>query len=425
VFVIQTKHETLSHSKLPNNKEEKMTLFNKLAGLAIAATMATTPMAAWAAETIKIGEINHYKRMAAFTKLYKNGIELGLAEVNGAGGVLGKKLEFIYRDDQGKPGEAVKIAEELITRDGAVMITGTIFSHVGLAISSWAGKKKHVYLAAEPLADALVWAKGNKYTFRLRASTFMQASMLAEEAAKNPAKRYATIAPNYAYGKDAVAAFEKALKKLRPDVVFVTKQWPGLFKIDAGAEVQAIEAAKPDAIFNVTFGGDLAKFVREGTTRGLFDKRMVLSLLTGEPEYLDPLKDEAPEGWIVTGYPWYDIKDPAGKTFVEAYMKAYKERPGIGSLVGYMSVQTIAALIKKAGSTDTQALVTAFEGLDISSPIGKVHFRALDHQATAGAYVGTVKLKDGKGVMVDWTFKDGAKYLPSDEEVKAMRPASQ
>ncbi|HFC05134.1 MAG TPA: twin-arginine translocation pathway signal protein [Rhizobiales bacterium] len=402
-----------------------MNLINKIAGLALAGAIGLSTMSAYAADTIKIGEINHYKRMAAFTSLYKNGIKLGLAEVNGAGGVLGKPLEFIYRDDQGKPGEAVKIAEELITRDGAVMITGTIFSHVGLAISSWAGQKKHVYLAAEPLADALVWAKGNKYTFRLRASTFMQASMLAEEAAKNPAKRYATIAPNYAYGKDAVAAFEKALKKLRPDVVFVTKQWPGLFKIDAGAEVQAIEAAKPDAIFNVTFGGDLAKFVREGTTRGLFDNRLVLSLLTGEPEYLDPLKDEAPENWIVTGYPWYDVKTPANKAFVDAYMKTYNERPGIGSLVGYMSVQTIAALIKKAGTTETEALVKAFEGLDVNTPIGKIHFRAIDHQSTAGAFVGKTKLKDGKGIMVDWTFKDGAKYLPSDEEVKAMRPASQ
>jgi len=276
-----------------------MKLFNKIAGLTVAGAIGLSSLVSYAADTIKIGEINHYKRMAAFTTPYKNGIELALGEVNAAGGVLGKPLEFIYRDDQGKPGEAVKIAEELITRDGAVMITGTIFSHVGLALASWAGQKKQVYLAAEPLADALVWAKGNRYTFRLRASTHMQAAMLAAEAAKNPAKRYATIAPNYAYGKDAVAAFEKALKKLRPDVEFVTKQWPGLFKIDAGAEVQALEAAKPDAIYNVTFGGDLAKFVREGSTRGLFDNRLVLGLLTGEPEYIDPLKDEAPENWTV------------------------------------------------------------------------------------------------------------------------------
>ncbi len=377
-----------------------------------------------AGDTIKIGEINHYKRMASFTAPYKNGIELALGEINGAGGVLGKPLEFIYRDDQGKPGEAIKIAEELMTRNGAVMLTGTIFSHVGLAISSFAAEKKYLYLAAEPLADALVWAKGNKYTFRLRASTFMQASMLAEVAAKTDAIKYATIAPNYAYGKDAVAAFKKALKALKPEVEFVTEQWPALFKIDAGAEVQAIERAKPDAIYNVTFGGDLAKFVREGTTRGLFEGRKVYGLLTGEPEYLDPLKDEAPVGWVVTGYPWYDFKDGPNKVFVDAYRAKYNERPGIGSLVGYMTAKTIAAGITKAGSTDTEALVAAFKGLDVDTPIGKINFRKQDHQSTMGAFVGTVALKDGAGVMVDWSFKDGANYLPSDEEVMKLRPAS-
>ncbi len=379
---------------------------------------------AMAEDTIKIGEINHYKRMAAFAGPYKLGIELALEEVNTAGGVLGKPLEFIFRDDQGKPGEAVKIAEELMTREGTVMLTGTILSNIGLAISSLAAEKGYVYLASEPLADSIVWEKGNEYTFRLRASTYMQAAMLAEEASKTDAKTFATIAPNYAYGKDAVAAFKKALTALKPDVEFVTEQWPALFKIDAGAEVQAIERAKPDAIYNVTFGGDLAKFVREGTTRGLFDGRQVYGLLTGEPEYLDPLKDEAPEGWTVTGYPWYDFSEGgSNKAFVDAYITEYGERPGIGSLVGYMTVQSIAAAITRAGATDADSLIAGFKGLDVETPVGKIHFREQDHQATMGAFVGTTTVKDGVGVMEDWLYKDGADYLPSDEEVAKLRPS--
>lgn len=392
------------------------------ASLVLAGSLAL-PALSTAADTIKIGEINHYKRLAAFAGPYKKGIELALEKVNDAGGVLGKPLEFIFRDDQGKPGEAVKIAEELMTREGAVMITGTILSNIGLAISSLAAEKKFLYLAAEPLADSIVWEKGNKYTFRLRASTYMQAAMLAEAASKTDAKTYATIAPNYAYGKDAVAAFKKALTALKPEVEFVTEQWPALFKIDAGAEVQAIERAKPDAIYNVTFGGDLAKFVREGTTRGLFDGRNVYGLLTGEPEYLDPLKDEAPEGWTVTGYPWYDFEDGDNKTFVDAYQAKFDERPGIGSLVGYMTVQSIAAGITAAGSTDTDAMIAGFEGLDVNTPVGRINFREIDHQATMGAFVGTTALSDGAGIMVDWSYKDGADYLPSDEEVAKLRPA--
>ena len=395
-----------------------------LKGLAGAAALAMAGLPALAQDTIKIGEINHYKRMAAFAEPYKMGIELALEEVNGAGGVLGKPLEFIFRDDQGDPGEAIKIAEELMTRDGAVMLTGTILSNVGLAISSLAAEKKYLYLASEPLADSIVWASGNDYTFRLRTSTYMQAAMLAEEAAKSDAVRYATIAPNYAYGKEAVAAFKTVLTQLKPDVEFVTEQWPALFKIDAGAEVQALERAKPDAVFNVTFGTDLAKFVREGTTRGLFDGRTVYGMLTGEPEYLDPLADEAPVGWVVTGYPWYDVTDASNKAVVDAYQARYSDYPRIGSLVGYMTVQSIAAALEKAGSTETEALKMAFKGLELDTPVGPITYRAIDHQATMGAFVGTIAMKDGKGVMVDWTYKNGADYLPSDEEVAKLRPAN-
>ncbi|MGI9520644.1 MAG: ABC transporter substrate-binding protein [Hyphomicrobiaceae bacterium] len=400
-----------------------MTGRSKLISAAIAA-LAASMQPTVAAETIKIGDINSYKRLPAHTVPYKHGVDLAVEEINAKGGVLGKKLEIISRDDLGKPGEAVKIADEMFNRDGVVMISGSLFSHIGLALTSFAGQKKKLYLAAEPLADALVWAKGNRYTFRLRPSTYMQAAMLAKQAAASGVTRWATIAPNYAYGKDAVAAFKKVLKAANPKVEFVTEQWPGLFKIDAAAEVQAIQSANVKGIYNVTFGGDLAKFVREGTTRGLFKGKTVVGLLTGEPEYLDPLKDEAPEGWIVTGYPWYDIKTAEHKAFVAAYEKRWNDYPRIGSIVGYNTMLSIASAIEKAGSTDTEKLVEAFKGLQLETPVGNITFRAIDHQSTMGAYVGRTKLRDGKGIMVDWTYEEGSKYLPSDEEVRKLRPAA-
>ncbi|NIA70015.1 ABC transporter substrate-binding protein [Pelagibius litoralis] len=390
------------------------------AALAAAVTFSGT---AGAADTIRIGDINSYKRLPAFTIPYRQGAELAIEQINAAGGVMGKPLELISRDDQGKPGEAVRYAEELFAKEDVVMITGSLFSHVGLALSAYADQKKRLYLAAEPLADALVWAKGNRYTFRLRPSTYMQVAMLAEAAAKSDAKRWATIAPNYAYGKDAVAAFKKILKARKPDVEFVGEQWPALFKIDAAAESQALEAAKPDGIFNVTFGSDLTKFVREGTLRELFNDRTVLGLLTGEPEYLDPLGAEAPKGWIVTGYPWSEIDTPAHKQFVDDYQAKFNDYPRVGSLVGYNTLLSIAAALEKANSTDTEALVDAFKGLSLDTPVGPITYRAIDHQSTMGAFVGLTDVRDGKGVMVDWSYRDGAAYLPSDEEVRKLRPA--
>lgn len=391
-----------------------------LAGTALAAALAAGP--AGAAEPIRIGEINSYSGLPAFTLPYRNGWQLALAQINERGGVLGRPLEVISRDDGGKPGDALTAANELVARENVVLLMGGFFSHVGLALADFANQKRILYIAAEPLTDALVWEKGNRYTFRLRPSVTMQAAMLAEEAAKWPAKRWASVAPNYEYGKSAVAAFKAAMAKKRPNIEWVAEQWPTQNKIDAGPTVQAVAQANPEAIFNVTFGADLAQFVREGETRGLFKGREVVSLLTGEPEYLDPLKGEAPTGWLVTGYPWYAIAATAHKAFLEAYQAKFNDYPRLGSVVGYAAMQAVAAIIAKAGSTDTEKMIAAAEGIVVETPLGPVTFRAADHQATMGAFVGRTALKDGKGVMVDWHYADGANYLPSAEEVKKLRP---
>ncbi len=164
--------------------------------------------------------------------------------------------------------------------------------------------------------------------------------------------------------------------------------------------------------------------MREGTTRGTFKNRTVVSLLSGEPEYLDPLKDEAPVGWIVTGYPWDAIKTPAHTAFVSAYQKRWNDYPRLGSVVGYVTMHALAAGIAKAGSTDTDKVVAAFRGLKLDSPLGPFEFRAIDHQGTMGAYVGKIALKDGKGTMSDFKYVDGASVMPPDEEVKKLRPAA-
>ena len=186
--------------------------------------------------------------------------------------------------------------------------------------------------------------------------------------------------------------------------------------------VQALADAKPDAIFNVLFGADLSKFVREGNTRGLFKDREVVSVLTGEPEYLDPLKDEAPNGWIVTGYPWYGIQTPEHKAFFLAYHGKFKDYPRLGSVVGYSMIKSAAAGIAKAKSTDTDKLVAAFKGLQVDTPFGKITYRAEDHQSTMGAFVGRTKNEGGKGVMVDYVYLDGAESIqPSAADVKKPR----
>jgi branched-chain amino acid transport system substrate-binding protein len=389
----------------------------------LAAVFIATGALPSAAQPIRLGELNSYKTFPAFLEPYKKGMELALDEINAAGGVLGRPLEIVSRDDNGSPGDAVRVAEELLSREKVVMLMGTYASNVGLAVSDLAKQRKVLFLAAEPLTDKIVWDAGNRYTFRLRASTYMQTAMLVPEAAKLGKKRWAIVYPNYEYGQSATNAFKKQMIAQQASGIEFIEQAVPLGKIDAGPVVQALLDAKPDAIFSSLFGPDFARFVREGELRGLFKDRPVFNLLGGEPEYLDPMKEEAPVGWWVTGYPWYAIDTPAHKRFRDAYRAKFNDYPRLGSVVGYSTIKAAAAAIAKAGSTDTEKLIAAMNGLTFESPFGPISFRALDHQSTMGAYVGRTAVKDGKGLMVEWRYASGKDYLPSDDDVKRMRPA--
>lgn len=391
------------------------------AALTALATALSAP--AFAQGVIKIGEVNSYKAQPAFLEPYKKGMELAIDEVNAAGGIGGRKLELVIRDDNANPGDAVRAAEELVSREQVDVLAGTFLSHIGLALTDFAKQKKVFFLAGEPLTDKITWQNGNRYTFRLRPSTYMQVAMLVPDAAAMKKKRWALVYPNYEYGQSAAATFKELMKAAQPDIEFVTEQAPPLGKVDAGSVVQALADAKPDGIFNVLFGADLSKFVREGNTRGLFKDREVVSLLTGEPEYLDPLKDESPNGWLVTGYPWYGVDTPEHKAFLAAYKAKFNDYPRLGTIVGYSMIKSLAEGMKKAGGADTEKLIAAFRGLQVGTPIGPITFRAEDHQSTMGGFVGRTKNEGGKGIMVDYRYVDGAKVLPSGEAVKKLRPA--
>ena len=218
---------------------------------------------------------------------------MALDEVNAAGGVLGRKLEIVSRDDNRTPDDAVRVAEELMSREKVVLLMGTL-RRTRAGGRRPINQRKFPFLASEPLSDKIVWDNGNKYTYRLRASTFMQTAMLVPEAAKLNKKRWAIVYPNYEYGQSATAAFKKQMNARQSGGLVFIEQAVPLGKIDPGPVVQALLDAQPDAIFSSLFGPDLARFVREGQLRGLFKDRPVFNLLGGEPEYLDPLKDEAP-----------------------------------------------------------------------------------------------------------------------------------
>jgi branched-chain amino acid transport system substrate-binding protein len=374
---------------------------------------------------IRIGEINTYSpsALSGFMATYRKGVELAVSEVNVAGGVLGRPLEVLFRDDELSTGVAAQRAEELLLKDKVDLIAGTFTSDVGVSVAKVADRLRRVFVATEPRTDALVWQGGSRYVFRIRTSQSMMVSMLVSHAAKMPERRWAIVAPSYEGGRRIAAIFRDRLTALRPDVAITGEHYFTLGKMNADV-VREIARGDPQAIFTVVYGSDLLPFVREGTAQRLFDGRQVVNPLAGDPEYLDTLGAETPEGWLVLGYPAEADRRPEHQAFAAAYRKATGLPPDAAALTGYIGFQAIAAGIRRAGSVDTEALVRGFRGLEFDSPIGRLTVRAGDHQATVGHWIGRLACRNGRGVLVDWEFLDGAAFLPPEAQAAAMRPAA-
>jgi len=395
--------------------------YNCLAVAIFVGTTIATASPGAAQQPIKIGDINSYSRFATFAVPYRNGMQLAIEQINGSGGVIGRKFELIWRDDNVSTADATRMADELVSRENVDILTGTLFSNVGVAVADFANQKKKLFMAAMPLTDVITMGSGNRYTFRLKANTFMLVSMLVDAIKDRGLKKWAIVAPNYEYGQSAAEAFKRLVKEKIPGAEIVAEQYPALGKIDAGATVSALAEAKPEAIFCALFASDVVQFYREGSTRGLFENRTVIDPILGEPEWLLPMKDEAPEGWIVTGYPWDQLTQPAHQAFVDAYMKKFNESPRFSSLLGYSIAYMLRDAIAKANSADTQALVAVLPGMSFELPVGRIVFRAVDHQATFGTWVGTLARKGAGFMMKDFNYADGANYLYPEAEAKAAR----
>jgi branched-chain amino acid transport system substrate-binding protein len=376
------------------------------------------------APPIRIGEINSYTGpVAVFTHPYRNGLQMAVDEVNAKGGVLGRKLELIHRDDNFSPADAVRLANELVLNQKVDLLAGTFLSPIALAISNYALEKKVLFVAAEPLTNQLTWEKGNRYTFRVRNPMYMLTTMLVGKAETMKCSRWAGIGPINEAITDMLADFKSQMAAKRKDFVWVGEVISPQQKLVPGSAIDALTRMKPECLLNGTFGPDLIGFAREAKTRGFFDKLEVVSILAGEPEYYDPLGEDTPVGWWVTGYAWEDDNRPAHKKFRDDYTKRFGTYPRFGSMIGYVTIQAIVAGLQRAGSTDTEKMIQGLRGAQWQSPVGPLTMRAADHQSTLGLWVGQLALKNGKATMNNWTWIDGKDALPTEAEARKRRPA--
>ena len=369
----------------------------------IAALAAILPFAARAEDTIKIGFPMPLSGPAAVYGVpVTKGAELAVQEINAKGGVLGRKLELLSRDSKANADEAVRLARELIIKNNVDFLSGTLTSAEAPAVSTIAKENKVVFVA--PVAKTVkLTAPENlhPYIVRIASNTEIEGHVAATIVAKwKDVKKLATIAPDYAYGRDAVAAFTAHLKTLRPDIEIVDQQWPKLGEPDFTAFITAQMSKKPDAVFCDVFGGDFITLAKQAGPLGYFkaiNNRLIDGGEVGTVDAAVALGNDYPFGITSDSYDpviWQGTEPPAHKEFVE-HLKTYmKSDTGSGwAIMGYSAIVALTEGIKKANSTESDKVSAALLGLSYDTPVGKRTINAKTHEFEAGEFWGEM-IKD-------------------------------
>jgi len=378
-------------------------------------------------EPIKIGVIYGLGGAAApYTKPAITGHELAVDEINAKGGLLGRKLQLVIRDDQSKPDVGIREARDLILKEKVDFLMGVIHSGVALGISEVAKEYKKLYLNTIAKTAALTEEKGHRYVFRSASNTAIEGRAAAILMADKPFKRYAVIGPDYEYGHRMVDDFISYLKTLKPGVQVVAEAWPKFGERDFTAHVNALLQAKPDMVYSSLWGGDAIAFVKQAKPYGFFTKTQYMNIAAADLDVVVPLGAETPEGiWGSSNYAFYYPDTPANREFVAKYKAKANDLPPAGAFFGYVGTYFLAEAIRKAKSADTEKVIDALEGLTIETPIGPLTMRAYDHQATKGQYWGRLKRvpEFPFPIMGDVQLIGGEKTLRPVDEIKALRGA--
>jgi branched-chain amino acid transport system substrate-binding protein len=374
-------------------------------GLALAGMLLSSwPLAASAANTIKIGfPIPLSGPVAVYGEPVLKGAELAVAEINAKGGVLGKKLELVVRDSKANADEAVRVSRELIIKDGVDFLVGTVTSAEAPAVSTVAKENKIVFIAPVSETTRLTDPQNiHPYVFRTNSNTDVEGLASAIMMARwKDVKTVATIGPDYAYGRDLIAAFVADLKKLRPDIKIVDQQWPKLGEADFTSFITAQMSKKPDAVDCVLFAGDFVTFSKEAAPLGYFtmiDNRMVDSGAVGNIEEVRALGNDYPYGIVAnTEDPvvWTGANEPPAHAKYIAALRSFthEKYPPSFAIQGYISINALADGIRKAGSTNSDAVSKALTGMTFDSPLGTRTFSVKSHETFQPEFYG-VMVKD-------------------------------
>jgi branched-chain amino acid transport system substrate-binding protein len=361
------------------------------------------PAAAVAENTIKIGFPMPLSGPASVYGVpITKGAEMAVQEINAKGGVLGRKLELLERDSKANADEAVRLARELIIKNNVDFMSGTLTSAEAPAVSTIAKENKIVFVAPTSKTIQLTSpANLHPYIFRLASNTDIDGRTGASIIAKwTDVKKVATIAPDYAYGRDAVAAFVDFIKKARPDIEIVDQQWPKLGQSDFTPFITAQMSKQPQAVFCDVFGGDFVTLAKQAAPLGYFkaiNNRLVDGGEVGTTDAAIALGPDYPYGIWSDAYDpviWPENEPAEHKAYIERLKAFTHEQYASGwAIMGYASILAIVEGIKKANSTNSDKVAKVMVGMSFDTPIGKLTFNQ-NHETEMGEFWGQMVKDD-------------------------------
>ncbi len=331
------------------------------------------------------------------------GSTMAMEEINAKGGILGRKLEMKFMDEELKPATAVKNARYLVTDWGADFLFGVDSSGSAMAIGPVLPELNRLFLfthaATHRLTEELVYQKGIKQIFRMVAPVYQDA-LAAWVFKDNPEiKRWAGINCDYEYGYVAWNLFKENIKKFRPDVEFVAAAWAPFWTMDFSSHISAVMAEKPDAIFATPWAGEGMMLLRQALMLGVFDKIQAWwQGMGGSVDLLEGISREVAADkfkgklWATARYIHNYPVTPENKAFVDAFRKRWGRFPNYSAEGSYAAIYAIKAGAEKAKSLETAKVGAALEGMELKTPGGTRLIRKEDHQAIYTVPAGKVMM---------------------------------
>jgi len=328
---------------------------------------------------------------------------LAIEEINAKGGILGRKLELKFMDEELKPATAVKNARYLVTDWGADFLYGIDSSGSVMAVGPVLPELNRLCLvthgSTHRLTEELVYQKGIKQIFRMTAPVYQDA-LAAWVFKDNPEiKRWAGINCDYEYGYVAWNLFKENIRKFRPDVEFVAAAWAPFWTMDFSSHISAVMAEKPDAIFSTPWAGEGMMLIRQALMLGVFDKIQAWwQGMGGSVDLLEGISREVAADkfkgklWATARYIHNWPATPENKKFVEAFRKRWGRFPNYSAEGSYAAIYAIKAGAEKAKSLETAKVGAALEGIELNTPGGLRLIRKEDHQAIYTVPAGRVMM---------------------------------